>query len=77
MFKYKNAGRNIKTLLTSKDMTQEQLANKLGITPTSLCNKLNSSAPKWKLNEAVIISEIFNLTMEQIFLGETLPFGKY
>lgn len=69
------AGVNIKILLASKGMTQEKLAEKLGISVPSTNRKI-SGKNEWSLIEASIISNLFGVSIEQIFLSEKLPIGR-
>ncbi|MBS4024139.1 MAG: helix-turn-helix transcriptional regulator [Clostridia bacterium] len=49
-----------------KNITQVEMANKLGIGISSLNRKLNGQNV-WKLHEAQMISEIFNIPIEDLF----------
>jgi len=72
---FKNAGKNIKTLQINKGLTQAELAKKLGICGSGLSKKLNSKNPHWSFSEALELSRVFGISMEQIFLTKLLPFG--
>lgn len=63
---YKLAGLRVKN-----GMTKEQMAEKLNITARSYNNK-ESGITEFKLKEVFIISEMFQLPVESIFLDEKL-----
>lgn len=60
--------RKVKTLMFEKNITQVDMANKLGIGISSLNRKLNGQNV-WKLHEAKMISEMFGLPIEDLFFA--------
>lgn len=64
--------RKIKALLYEKNITQLECAKKLGIAVSTLNRKLNGECD-WKLGECIIISKMFELPIEEIFMPKKLP----
>ena len=54
--------------MRAKNMTQEQLASKIGISSTSLINKLKGSNPYFKADEIILIKRALDLpNVEEYF----------
>lgn len=54
--------------MRAKNMTQEQLAAKIGISSTSLINKLKGSNPYFKADEIILIQKALDLpNVEEYF----------
>ncbi len=59
----------IKAYRKFNNLTQSQVAEKLGICPMSYCRKENGKQD-FTLKEAKKISDLFGLTIEEIFFTE-------
>ena len=59
--------RKLKGLMVEKDVTQQELANLLGISRTMFNRKINGKN-KFDLQEAFIIADFFKKAIEDIFL---------
>lgn len=55
---------NVKSLLSEKNLTQEELAKKLGIAKPTLNAKING-ARQWNYSELQLLRKTFDLTNEQ------------
>lgn len=61
----------IKTFMALNKIDQDEMAKKLGISRTAFNQKLNRNGSKlFNIDEAIRISEILNVTLDQIFLLE-------
>lgn len=58
--------RKLKGILTMNGMTQQDLANLLDLSASTLSFKINGKT-EFTLNEAKKISKYFNMTIEDIF----------
>lgn len=55
---------NIKSLMSENNLTQEDLAKRLGIAKPTLNAKLNGTR-KWNYTELQLLKKTFNLTNDQ------------
>ena len=64
----------IKMLMVRDGITQEKLANLLGLGPVATNKKLNGKSP-WVIDECIMLAKIFNVTLDDIFLSMKLSNG--
>jgi DNA-binding XRE family transcriptional regulator len=62
---------NLKSLRASKNLTQDDIAEKLNITRTTY-HKKEKGDIEFKQNEMIELSVIFNKTLNEIFLPDTV-----
>lgn len=58
---------NIKHLREKANITQEELANRIGVSRTHM-NKMENGKKKITMTNALRLAEIFNVTLNDIFL---------
>lgn len=64
---------NLKALRSKFDFTQQDIADYIGISKTTYQYK-EVGEKQFKVNEAKKISELFNMTIDDIFFGEQVIF---
>ena len=62
---------NLKSLRASKNLTQDDVAEKLEMTRTTY-HKKEKGTIEFKQSEMIKLSEIFNSTLNEIFLPDTV-----
>ena len=65
----KKIGQFIKSLRENKNWSQETLANKMFVDRTKV-NKLENGARNVQLEDVILLSKIFNISLEEILSGE-------
>ena len=58
--------RNLKAYRVKANLTQEELANKIGITTRNYISKENGKS-QFKLDEAKLIADLFGTTIDELF----------
>ena len=64
---------NLKALRSKFDFTQQDIDDYIGISKTTYQDK-EEGEKQFKVNEAKKISELFNMTIDDIFFGEQVIF---
>lgn len=64
----------IKMLMVRDGITQEKLANLLGLSPVATNKKLNGKS-SWVIDECIMLTKIFNVTLDDIFLSMKVSNG--
>lgn len=62
-------GDKLKTLRKSKDITQEELAEKIGVSPSSIVNwERNKFEPT--IFNCIVMADFFGITLDELCRGE-------
>lgn len=59
----------LKSERAKKELTQKQIADKLGIKTNTYCDKENAKR-KFTVREALLLQELFGFNIREIFLNE-------
>lgn len=65
--------KKLKVLLVEREIKQKELADKVGITPVSLNQKINRNGSSFTLEEASRICDFLGISLDEYFFVENVP----